>query len=162
MKLMSWSLFFMLVGCNFQPPSLSSSSRSDEFFIRNIQVSCEDELTICADQSADQSRTISYYTTESCQNISDSTPVIALGNSQLLCNDSSCSSQINEFFDEEVPVSSLPEGSYSLVSFVDVNDNFLPDSDEPYLCAHNVEISALKNNTTLSVLLTQTRSESLF
>lgn len=158
LTLISLSLF---VSCEFVVPGLEGSSGESSFYVRTVEVSCSDDLQICADQTATDLAAKSFYTSDDCENISDSSPVIALGSSKLLCNSESCFSKIKDFVNGDTPVNSLPTGNYSLVSFIDVNDNSLPDSDEPYLCAHDVQISALKNNTVLNVVLIQTRAEAI-
>lgn len=158
LMLISLDLF---ISCQFEPPGFEESSGENKFYVRTIEMSCTSDLTICADQTARDLAAKSFYTSDDCENISDSSPVIALGSSKLLCNSDSCFSKIKDFVNGDTPVNSLPTGTYSLVSFIDVNENSLPDSDEPYLCAHDVQISALKNNTILNVVLIQTRAEAI-
>ena len=158
-KLFIAALFF--TSCKAIAPGTGLKSGEEYFGIRNVSITCSDSVGICADGSAHDMQAMVLYTTDICQNFTDSSPVVALGSSPVLCQSQSCISDIIDYFSGESPLTSLPAGNYSLVSFIDVNTNSLPDSDEPYLCAHNVQITALKANSDLQVSMVMLRSEAL-
>lgn len=159
-----WKLFMLMLfitACKAIPPGLGESSGDAYFYVRSVKITCADTVEICDDRSANNLDAVVMYTTDLCQDFTDSSPVVALGASKVLCNDQNCISNIVTFKNGESPLESLPSGSYSLVSFIDVNANSLPDSDEPYLCAHDVQISALKNSTRIEVVMVKLKSESI-
>lgn len=154
-------VLILFTSCIIEPPDLSGISEDDSFFIRKVDVECEDTVAICSDQSANAYEAIVMYTTDTCQDFDLSSPVVAMGTSTVSCDDDTCFSTHNEFTESngEVALESLPAGRYSLVSFIDVNANSFPDSDEPYLCAHEIQISALKANARIQVVMVRLRSE---
>ena len=148
-----------LAACEFEPPGLEQSEGEAFFKIRTVQLNCTGSVDECKDDSLDDVTAITFYTEEDCNNIVDSTPTVATGSSPLTCDSNSCNTEINEFSKGGAPVESLSQGSYTLVSFIDLNANSLPDLDEPYFCAHEVQISASKNNALVNVVLVRLRSE---
>ena len=151
----------VFVACDYELPGLEKSAGESNFNIRKVQIKCSASLDDCRESLVDGVTATSFYTQETCENINDSTPTVASGSSSLSCDGSTCNTEINEFLKGNVLVESLPQGSYTLVSYIDLNENSHPDSDEPYLCAHDVQISASKNNTALSVVLVRTRAEAI-
>ena len=157
----SFLISIALVACDYEPPGLEQSEGKSNFNIREVQIKCTASLDDCRDGLLEGASAISFYTEETCENIIDSTPTVASGSSSLSCDGSACNTEINEFLNGNVLVESLPQGSYTLVSYIDLNENSHPDSDEPYLCAHDVQISASKNNSALSVVLVRTKAEAI-
>ena len=149
------------VSCDYEPPGLEKSAGESSFSIRVVQIKCAASLDDCKDGLAHGVSAISFYSHDPCEDINDSSPIVASGSSTLSCDGSTCNTDINEFLNGNVLVKSLSQGSYTLVSFIDLNENSLPDLDEPYLCAHDVQISASKNNSALSVVLVRTSAEAI-
>lgn len=154
-------LFLIFASCDYELPGFEESKGEADFNIRQVQLKCTASVDECKDGEVDGLIAKSFYTEDDCENINDSSPTVAAGSSTLSCDGPTCNTDINEFRNGDVLVQSLPKGSYTLVSFIDLNDNNLPDLDEPYLCAHNVQISASKNNSALSVELVRTRAEAI-
>jgi len=134
------------------PPSQTSGDSRYNSFVREVSVKCS-KADACKDKSAENLNTYAVYTTDYCKNYQDTSEYLAMSSAKLICNDVNCSAQISNFVNSDggTDLSSIIAGDYTLIVFIDSNDDKMISKHEPYFCSDNVSLDFQKKNTVLEV-----------
>jgi hypothetical protein len=122
------------------------SGEKSKYKVRNISVSCTSRPD-CSEGDAHNNLLYVLYTTDECGSFGLSTPVIAQATKKIKCREGLCAVKVNNFKmnNSHENLTHLPQGTYTLVSFVDMNDNESLDLGEPFFCSENIEISVMES-----------------
>ncbi len=143
---------FFFVSCLVTPPSDSSGKTEYKSNLRNIEVVCTED-THCKNNSASSFEVVAMYTTDECNDVDLSSPIIGISREDLQCDSSECSAFVKSFKEDSgiEDVNKTIEGIYTLAVFVDVNNNEFPDKNEPFYCNADVVISTARRLTNIKV-----------
>ena len=164
MNLMSFvrliALKILMTSCLITPPSVRDGRPELKSNLRNVKVTCVEE-TYCKPEENTDYEIVTYYTYDGCNTFDASSPVIALSREDLKCERAGCVGHINTFKDEAgmEDVVFADSGEYTLVIFVDVNQNESIDDDEPFFCNEEVEINSAKRLVELKVEITRSLAD---
>ena len=142
-------LFILFGSCELIAPNTSTGSGAQVTNLRNIKVICEQEdIPVCFG-SDNTYKAIVRYSKEPCKDLDHLSLYFAQGSAELLCSSDECNALVKDF--EFVDTSYVDSGEYTLLSFIDKNQNENLDIDEPFFCAEGVELNASKRLVNIDV-----------
>ena len=142
---------FLFVSCLVTPPSTDSEKSVSKTNLRSIEIECT-ESTYCLNSNSSL-EVIALYTTDECNSIDVTSPVIGQAREELICDEDGCTAYVKSFKKlggiEDAVVTDT--GYYTLAVFVDINKNEFPDNNEPFYCNADVDIRSTKRLTNIKV-----------
>jgi hypothetical protein len=119
------------------------SGKHSNYKIRKISIICSSQKG-CVDETAEDDLAYVIYTNDKCEGYGLSSPVFAQSSKKVKCLNRKCGTKLNVFMTStgSVKVTHLVGGSYTVVSFIDMNHNESLDLGEPYFCKESIAISA--------------------
>ncbi|MFT6632446.1 MAG: hypothetical protein ACJAS4_002409 [Bacteriovoracaceae bacterium] len=142
---------FLFVSCLVTPPSTDSEKSVIQTNLRNIEIKCS-ESTHCLNSNS-SFEVIALYTTDECNSIEVTSPVIGQAREKLICDEDGCTAYAKSFKKQGGVEDAIvtDSGYYTLAVFVDINNNEFPDKDEPFYCNADVDIFFTKRLTNIKV-----------
>lgn len=143
----------LFVSCVITPPSTDNGDPSvSKTNLRSIEVKCI-ESTYCLNGSSFAYEAVAIYTTDGCNSFESTSPIVGLSREELTCDDSGCHGFVHSFKKEDGVEDAIVtnNGQYSLVAFIDINNNEFPDIGEPFYCNAEVDITAAKRLTNIQI-----------
>lgn len=143
---------YLLTSCLITPPDGDDSRATSLSYLRNIEVTCITPMK-CVNESAENFTLITIYTTAYCNNFSEFSPLLAIGGSNIDCDDDICTASVKSYTNVEgtEDLRDIVSGNYTVITFIDINKNRWPSNNEPYFCSDEVDISLNKKNTALAI-----------
>ncbi len=169
--------------CVLTPPSTSpEGSKVIMSNLRSVEVRCSEESVCLTKNEGEELKAVVFYAKEECRLFDNSSEVVAMQAAALNCGvkteapanplDSPkstsvapgvaaaaepCHAKLESFLDlNGDKLLLVEEGQYSLLAFIDVNQNNFPDVGEPFYCNDTVEISPYKRLVNISLQIVKT------
>jgi hypothetical protein len=145
-----------LVSCNSDDGSTNSSTSSGDDGISTIPIVTADcrVNTICATGGDAVGKTGKVaFITDTCNDFGSGSTLHALGETtSIACDSDNCEFTINSWTSSGQNITTLSDGSYNIVMYIDTDNSNTPSSNDPYRCVegHSVGSSSTSINEVIN------------
>jgi hypothetical protein len=148
-------ILVLFISCDDGGSSSGGGSSSDDGIstIPEVNVDCRVN-TICATGgSADSATARAAFIKDSCADFGSSSTISAIGETtSVSCDSDNCTYTINSWTANSSNITTLSDGSYNVVMYIDTDANGAPNSGDPYSCVdgHSVGSSSTSISETIN------------
>ncbi|MAZ49389.1 MAG: hypothetical protein CME65_12590 [Halobacteriovoraceae bacterium] len=158
MKIAFLMLILCFVSCINGDSNSSSGDNSDDGVSTIPRVSGDCRInTICATGgSADSATARVAFIKDTCADFSSSSTISAIGETTSVnCDSDNCTFTVNSWTANSNNITTLEDGTYNVVLYIDTDANGNPNSGDPYRCAdgHSIGSSSTSIDETINSIL---------